>query len=147
MHRIASQQTLDFRIYFTAAHQRIAIQTNHSTIFKHSTNLLDKDFSILIWSRNFLVGIPAAGSASELTSQISNNQQIFLSVIFQFIIDHGNYLLASSRRRPCLWAGWCGPFDRLTPHPNKQTTSQFSNIQQIFLSRIFQFLLDHGHFL
>jgi len=39
------------------AHQRMAIRTNHFKIFKISTDLLTKNFSILVWSRPFLAGV------------------------------------------------------------------------------------------
>ena len=54
---IASSQQALFKINTTVvalwfppmpAHQRIASRTNHFKIFKHSTNLLCKNFSILV---------------------------------------------------------------------------------------------------
>jgi hypothetical protein len=81
--------------------------------------------------------------------KFSNIQQILFVRIFQFLFDHGNFEglagISPPQAVPLSWL--VRPLDRLTQHPNKQTTSQFSDIQPIFLSRIFQFLLDHGHFL
>jgi hypothetical protein len=79
--------------------------------------------------------------------KFSNIQQILFVRIFQFLFDHGNFLAGISPPQAVPLSWLVRPLDRLTQHPNKQTTSQFSDIQPIFLSRIFQFLLDHGHFL
>ena len=133
MHRIAAG-TLVSGFYFIDAHaSNNELRTNHFKIFKHSTNLLCKNFSMLAWSRQFRSScrhFPAAGGASELAGlallidllHIQTNKSL-----------HNVRIFNQSSWKEFFIFNWI-------------TNTTCRHLSAAILSRISQFIFDHGKF-